>query len=469
MTTLVLPDKRTELPDLLEWARAFFRRFIVVTDAQADVVALWNAHSYVVMCSRATPYLHFISPEPGSGKTTALEVLELISYRGETLDDTSGPGLFRFIEQERPTLLYDEVDGVFKKRNSDSTEDIRKILCSGYRQGKRVIRMRGPQHDQLGFFDPFCPKALAGIGPLPGTLAHRTIPIDMQPPRPDESYEDFDPEEAEDEASKIRLWFESWADVAEPSLRDRSLKPAKLPEHDARGNEIWRILLRIADLAGGRWPEAARQAARDLSGGERGRETSIGVRLLSSIQTVFEEERLGCKELCSRLNDLEEETWGGWNNGEGITPRELGKRMAGYHILAKTIRVDEWRGNGYERSQFEDVWSRYLTDHAHLNRDNHDNPHESLETRASANHDTAAVVTVSEEGANPHESSDVTVVTVSNARETNGRQLSEGERATARDLVARERLRRQDEERKEADAQLDLGTASLDQLRRRFA
>ena len=38
----------------------------------------WVAHTYVYDCARATPYLHFHSPEPGSGKTAALEVLQLV-------------------------------------------------------------------------------------------------------------------------------------------------------------------------------------------------------------------------------------------------------------------------------------------------------------------------------------------------------------------------------------------------------
>ena len=118
-------------------------------------------------------------------------------------------------------------------------------------------------------FDVYCPKALAGLNEIPGTLAHRAIPIAMKPPRSGDRYADFDGEEAEAAASYLRGSFQLWADAAQGDLRDPRLKQAKLPELDARRNEIWRILFRIADLAGGRWPEAARTAALELSGGER--------------------------------------------------------------------------------------------------------------------------------------------------------------------------------------------------------
>jgi hypothetical protein len=54
-------------------------------------------------------------------------------------------------------------------------------------------------------------------------------------------------------------------------------------------------------------------------------------------------------------------------------------------------------------------------------------------------------------------------------QDENGRpKLNAQEKAVLRDRVARERVRRQDEEREAADAQLDLATASLDELREHF-
>jgi 5S rRNA maturation endonuclease (ribonuclease M5) len=357
-----------ELARLLERLVAYFRRYVVATAVQADAVALWTAHTHVFETSCATPYLHFTSPEPGSGKTTALEVLEPVAREGLIADDLTGPSLFRLIDERRPTLLYDEVDGVFGKKNNDGTEDIRKVLNSGYRAGKRVFRCVPPTNE-LREFNVYCPKALASINDLPGTLAHRSIPIQLKPPLPDDEYSEFDLEDVEDETAALSAQLAAWAEAAKADLRDPRLKPAKLPQLDARRNQIWRILFRIADLAGGRWPEASRKAAIELSAGARRLdEGSPGIRLLADVKAVFAGERMSCADLAAALNTLETSPWGDMGRGDGLTTRQLGRRLKPYGILAKPIRIDGARaGNGYEFERFEDAFARYL-------------PHPSLET-----------------------------------------------------------------------------------------
>jgi hypothetical protein len=118
------------LGHLLTETRTLVRRVVVVGDRELDAVALWNAHTYVYECGRATPYLHPHSPEPGSGQTTLLDALELTAWNAVQADSLSEAALFRMIDKRRPTLLFDEVDAVFGKKNSDSTEGIRQVLNS---------------------------------------------------------------------------------------------------------------------------------------------------------------------------------------------------------------------------------------------------------------------------------------------------------------------------------------------------
>jgi Protein of unknown function (DUF3631) len=402
------------LADLLDQSVEFVRRFVVFGAIEADAVALWNAHTYVYDFAPATPYLHPHSPEPSSGKTTLLDVLSTTARHAIQADNLTEAVLFRLIDKERPTLLFDEVDAVFGKTHSDSTEGIRQVLNSGYRKGKQAYRCIPPAHNVVGF-DVYCPKATAGLNELPGTLASRSIPIALKPPRPEDSYEDFDPEEVVDQAEVLRINLQSWADTAEDVLRDPRLKPAKLPGLDARGNQIWRILFRIADQAGGEWPERARLSALELSGGSRRHDdASATVKLLGHIRDLFDDERIACRTLVEELNADEAMPYGGWNDGKGITTRELGKKLSRYGIHAKTLRVGEYRGNGYERDQFEDAWSRYLPPE-HPGSSNRD----TVTTRivepnlSEGNRDKPADVTVSETGANPVVPTVVTVVTVS--------------------------------------------------------
>jgi Protein of unknown function (DUF3631) len=67
-----------------------------------------------------------------------------------------------------------------------------------------------------------------------------------------------------------------------------------------------------------------------------------------------------CSSLVSALNEVEDAPYGGWNKGSGITTRELGKKLSVYGIKAKTVRIGT-HANGYEREQFKDAWSRYLS------------------------------------------------------------------------------------------------------------
>ena len=350
----------SELAVLLDETSVYVRRFVVLNDAQLVAISLWVAHTYVYETARATPYLHFWSPDPGSGKTTALEVIGILSHDGIVADDLTMAALFRLIDSKRPTLLFDEVDGIFNKKNSDGAEDIRKILNSGYAADKKVWRCVGPKNE-LQSFNVYCPKALAGLNHLPNTLAHRAIPIAMKPPRHDDVYEDFDPEFVEDDAATLRSGLEAWALEAEQYLRDPRLVPAKLAGLDSRRNQIWRVLFRIADLAGGDWPLDARTVALSLSSGETSDdESSLGVQLLRDIREVFVEEHVAAADLVARLNSLDQSPWGGWSDGSGINSRSLGWKLKPYGIKAKSVRVDDQTPKGYERDQFMDAWDRYL-------------------------------------------------------------------------------------------------------------
>jgi hypothetical protein len=131
------------LATLLDRTVVFVRRFVVIEVVQVDAVALWNAHSYVYEYAAATPYLHPHSPEQGSGKNDAArDVLALTARDALQADNLTEAVLFRLVGKQRPTLLFDEVDAVFGKKNT--REGIRQVLNSGYRKGKQAFRCVHP-------------------------------------------------------------------------------------------------------------------------------------------------------------------------------------------------------------------------------------------------------------------------------------------------------------------------------------
>src|ERR1022692_4143172 len=100
--------------ELLQTCQAWIRRYIVVSDEQAVIMAAWVMHTYVFDVFEVTPYLFISSPEKGSGKSTLLRILKAVAYRGRSSSGMSGAALARVVEASRPTLFLDELDSQMK-------------------------------------------------------------------------------------------------------------------------------------------------------------------------------------------------------------------------------------------------------------------------------------------------------------------------------------------------------------------
>jgi hypothetical protein len=84
---------------LLDEVEAFHRRFNVFPIEAAYVaVVLWDAHAHLIDCFETTPRIAFLSPEPGSGKSRALEIVELLTPRPVTTVSASANALYRLVE-----------------------------------------------------------------------------------------------------------------------------------------------------------------------------------------------------------------------------------------------------------------------------------------------------------------------------------------------------------------------------------
>jgi hypothetical protein len=120
----------------------FLGRFISYPGDHAQMAhTLWIAHAHMMEAWETTPRLAFLSPEPQSGKTRALEVSELLVPNAVENVSMSSAYLFRRIAADigMPTLLMDEVDALFNG-NSQAAEEIRALLNAGHRRGAGVGR-----------------------------------------------------------------------------------------------------------------------------------------------------------------------------------------------------------------------------------------------------------------------------------------------------------------------------------------
>ncbi|WP_292215994.1 hypothetical protein [Mesorhizobium sp.] len=176
--------------DLLDEVYAFTGRFVAYPSEDAHVAhVLWIAHAHMMAAWESTPRIAFLSPEPGSGKTRALEISELLVPRPVEAVNVTPAYLFRKVADEAgaPTILFDEIDTVFGPRAKDN-EEIRGLLNAGHRRGavagRCVVRGKIVETEEI---PAYCAVALAGLGDLPDTILTRSVIIRMRRRSPEET------------------------------------------------------------------------------------------------------------------------------------------------------------------------------------------------------------------------------------------------------------------------------------------
>lgn len=344
-----------ELAEYLDGLEAFLVRYVAFPSShEPPAVALWIAHAHLVEQFETSPLLAVTSAEMRSGKTRLLDCLELLVPHPFRVVIPSEAVVYTVLAQRpRRTMLLDEADAIFGPRTAERYEGLRAILNSGNRRGTPVLRVKlEGRRREVESFDVFGPKAIAGIGDLPDTVTDRSIPVRLKRRSPTEPVARFRRRVAEAEASAMggTVVTHVTVPVAGTSV------PDELPD---RAADSWEPLLTIADAAGGSWPQRARAAAVALSGEEQ-QAASTGLRLLGDIREVFAgTDHLSTTELLSGLHDLDDAPWGEWY-GKPLTARGLAKLLDPYRIGPHLRRLDGDRRRGYFRSEFIDVWERYV-------------------------------------------------------------------------------------------------------------
>jgi Protein of unknown function (DUF3631)/Bifunctional DNA primase/polymerase, N-terminal/Primase C terminal 1 (PriCT-1) len=359
--TLPVSESRTDGGSILQDVVSMIRRFVGVSDAQAVVIGLWVLHTHAVAASDVTPYVAITSAEKRCGKTRLLEVLALLVFNPWLTGRVSAACLFRKIDAQKPTLLLDESDAAFNGEK-EYAEALRGVLNTGHRRGGQASCCAG-QGANITFrdFHTFCPKAIAGIGKLPDTVADRSMPIRLKRKAPGERVERFRHRTVEGEARAVRERVATWAAEKVNALRE--MRPAIPDALNDRQQDGCEPLLALADAVGGEWMARARAAVVELLGGTAAEDQSAGVRLLADIRDIFEatgSDKLCSEELKDKLVEIESSQWAEWNKGKPITAIGLSRLLKPFEIKPRTIRLSRDTCKGYLKESFLDAWTRYL-------------------------------------------------------------------------------------------------------------
>lgn len=333
---------------LLSSIAQFLDRYCVLPPRASQAIALWVLHTYCYRLYEVSPRLALTSPVMRCGKTTLLTVLEALVADPLPGAVLTGPAVFHAIEEHGPTVLIDEFD-----LSGGANNELRAVLNAGHRANGQVPRVRKT-------YRCFSPVAFALIldplrPVLPATLRDRSIEIKMVRKTSTATVESFRLARAEQEAIVLRRRCMRWAEDNALSIMETVDRAGELPLDD-RARDNWGVLLGLAQVAGGDWPEDAREAAIALSA-SRAEDDEPSVQLLLDIKRFFDAagvERTTTRDLMLHLQGLEEATW------SDLTAQLLARRLRPFDIRPRTLRIGTAVAKGYYRQEFEKAWAAYL-------------------------------------------------------------------------------------------------------------
>jgi hypothetical protein len=343
--------KPVTLPEVLDEAYAAIKQYIDITDEAAFACALWSAWTHVFDQFDVAPLLVLKSPVKRCGKTSLLTVLSKFVTRPIPTSNISPAALYRVVEEQRPTLLIDEADTWLP--NNREARGI--INCGHTRDTAFIIRN---QHSRPQRFSSWCPKLIAGIGNLPGTIEDRAIIIPLDR-KPRDVQVDRLTRKAKRKLEVIGRKFARWAADHAGAL-DSDAEPADIPPClNDRAVDNWWPLFILADHAGGHWPRRAREAAAKLSGEEDLDEEDVGIRLLAAIREILPSlpatDFIPTSDLLKALHVSDE--WSSFGKGgRPISAPAMAKILRSFNI--KPVKT-AWN-RGYCRESLEQAFRKYL-------------------------------------------------------------------------------------------------------------
>jgi hypothetical protein len=232
------PTQQVIIQQLYKEVFAEIDQFIDVEPIQKHVITSAILLTYQQRKMQTVPYL-FPYGDNESGKTTILNVMNVLSYRplfGTTIPTADLFGYLRN-NDEPGCILEDEIQGINK-----DTDKI-KIYKSGYKRGAKVPRVKTTATDKyIEYFETFCFKVCGGeqIPQVKG-FRERFIEIPMVEGYPKKEWTDIDDQDFkrfQNLRNRLLLW--------KLNTYDQPLPPLQL-NFRGRLKEIWKPLLQVTE------------------------------------------------------------------------------------------------------------------------------------------------------------------------------------------------------------------------------
>jgi putative DNA primase/helicase len=306
--------------ELFDTLKETFRRFIFASEEDYHLLALKAFESFLIDCFSCLAILRIRSPEKGCGKSTVLDVLELLVQKAFLCITATVASLFRTTTQYHPSFLIDE-----SKEFGKNNDDLRAFACAAYERGRTVPRIN-PNTLEVELFETFSWLTLASVEALDETIEDRAITVFLK-----RKPAHVETEELDDIDSQVfyglKRKLQRWANDHGQAIKGMPLpRPKSLYN---RNWKKWRSLLKIAREIGEtcliKSLVIAWQKTKEFAD-----EPSLQIEILSRIRTVFRDQGkdfLPTTVILKALNTDKEAPWADWSNGlqKGLTSHRLGK------------------------------------------------------------------------------------------------------------------------------------------------
>lgn len=354
---------RTLQQVIVDEVAAFVQRFVFLPrECIYTLIALWIIATCLHDCFQYMGYLFVHSPERQCGKTTLLEILDMLVHGSTGIDCSPTAAVLARTARDH-TQLLDEGDGW------PDISGLRNILNAGFQRNGQTARC---EQNRLGSFVAkplflYCPRAIAGIGKdiLTETTRDRTFFVEMVRQMRKERRERLRARRVGPEAAELKKLIEQWAQNQRAEVVELydSLAEVSFPYLDSfrdRTIDVTEPLAVILEIAYKDRPNELRQKRLELceaiaAARDETNQYSDDHRLLNAIEGIMEGE-----ELVEQPSILAQRV-----NGSASSPANelaIGELLRRYGFLHKSVRKDGGQPRKcyvIERSRLREILARY--------------------------------------------------------------------------------------------------------------
>ena len=227
-------ERSVDLGMLFDDIKKSFEEYVYFDEPHmCEFMTLWTMGTYLHPIFPAYPMVLVNGPK-GSGKSRMTLTTARMAFNSCTVGDPTSATIFRQIDDQRSTMIFDEMEWLSKK---DANSSISDLLKFGYKKGFRVSRcMFNGKNPYVVHYDVYSPKMFTNIKGMEDVLGDRTIMVQQKRKPTSVRVSDIDPDEQDPRWAEIRhrlylFTFRYWQDIRN-LMNSQSCNPLKNREHE---------------------------------------------------------------------------------------------------------------------------------------------------------------------------------------------------------------------------------------------